>query len=740
MGVLGLFVFFIVVLIMLVMVFVLRKRKTKIPQQSSKNNGQFDIVLGEYRFIRGPNQWTYVSVLEMEVDIGELEEWPSDRFPGMADRLRQLLPGLHKHRCSIGKEGGFLTRVRNGTWMGHIMEHVALELGGREDGFGRTREMGKKGQYHVVIDTHHENFGIACMEEARALVLSIVNNKDDVDKFDVDESKKRIEQRMDKYGQVTFTNKAIMTEALERYNIPSFRLSENNNLIQFGHGIHQKRLWFSHTHHTKSIANDIAVDKELTKKMISGIVPIAEGITTSSVQEAWEFAKDRLPVVIKPADSSNGHFIYTNLSTEKEVTTIASMILNRGYKALMVERFIRGKDHRVLVLNRKVVAVLSGEEAAVTGDGKSTVEELVKNQLNNDPRFNKPPIDFDSKIRPQELYNLRRNGLEPTSILAKNRRLVIRTSKNEHLDTLDKIHPDTVSRIVMAVDMIGLDLAGVDVVAEDISKPLKEQKGAVMEINSRPSIDIHILFPAKNRPPIQRDIVQHLFSGSGRIPIIGVLGHMSIFFQAWITDLLLRTKHKSVGIASHRSLMMNHQQIEKVDARNFDVARRLLLHPFCDAAIMETSLENILEDGLPYDRCQIAVIPSAPTDPEKLKVVRTQVDVVLPRGVAVLNAEGSHDLAQYCDGEVILYTSTMPGNAAFQEHVRQGGRGVARSSENKSIVFLSNHGRDTQHVDIKNVFKDHLQELPMTMAVSWALLPLPSFLPHLQNPTSLLIV
>ncbi|WP_308417311.1 cyanophycin synthetase [Chitinimonas koreensis] len=642
-------------------------------------------------YLRGPNLWTYRPVVEAWVDIGELEDFPSNTLPGFYERLTAWLPGLIEHRCGVGERGGFLLRLREGTWPAHIMEHVAIELqnlAGLQAGFGKARSTPTRGVYKLAVRARNEQVGRAAVEASRQLVMAAINDTG----YDVAAAVATLRGLVDDHHLGPSTA-CIVDGATER-RIPHIRLTEGN-LVQLGHGRAQRRIWTAETDQTSAIAEGISSDKDLTKRILASVgVPVPEGEIVETAEAAWEAAEDiGLPVVVKPTDGNHGRGVSMDLKTREDVLAAFEFAARHGSE-VMVERCIPGNEHRLLVVGGRVVAAARGETAWVTGDGKADVRALVEAQINADPRrgttedhpLNYLRIDEDTAI----LNDLARQGLTPDSIPADGRRVLIQRNGNVAIDCTDAVHPDVAALVGLAARAVGLDIAGIDVVAEDIGKPLEAQGGAVVEVNAGPGLLMH-LKPA-NGPgrPVGRAIVDHLFPDgeSGRIPLVGVTGSRGTTRVARLAAALLGMAGRHVGLANRDGLFLERRRIDAGDGTRWEAGQRLLINRSIDCAVFEHSAERILDEGLVYDRCAVGVVTDseglamlAPwhiAEPEHLyNVLRTQVDVVQDDGAAVLHAADPQlvEMAGLCDGAVILYAldGTLP---ALAEHRAGGGRAL----------------------------------------------------------------
>lgn len=674
-----------------------RAGQTARPMMSKKQ----DIQLLRVTYLRGPNVWTYRPALEVWLDLGELEDFPSNRLPGFTDRLVALLPALAEHHCGVGEPGGFIQRLREGTWAGHVLEHVVIELlnlAGMPTGFGQTRSTSQRGVYRMVFRARDETVAREALALGHRLLMAVINDEPCDLAAAVAQLRDRIE---DCYlGPSTA---CIVAAATDR-RIPHIRLNEGN-LVQLGHGARQRRIWTAETDRTSAIAEGIAGDKDLTKRLLKACgVPVPEGEVVDSAEAAWEAAQDiGLPVVVKPSDANHGRGVTLDLSNHDDIAAAFEVAALHGSEVI-VERHLRGNEHRLLVVGGAVVAAARGDVAWVIGDGRSTVAELVAAQINSDPRrgsgedFPLGLIALDGSDADQVvLLDLQRQGLEPASVPASGRQVLIQRNGNVAIDCTDDVHPEVAHAVCLAARVVGLDIAGVDVVATDIGRPLAEQGGGIVEVNAGPGLLMH-LKPAQGSPrPVGRAIVDHLFEDdeTGRIPVIGIAGSRDTARIARLIAWLLRLGGRHVGLACRNGLFLDHRRVDAGDCARFEPAHRLLMNRNVEVAVIENDARAILDDGLAYDRCQIGIVTDCQLDPAAAaalarhdvsdagqlhRVLRTQVDVVLSDGVAVLNAgdEAVAGMASLCDGDVIFYSADADPAAAerIAAHRAAGGRAV----------------------------------------------------------------
>lgn len=641
--------------------------------------------------LRGPNIWTYRPVLEVWLDIGDLEDSPSNTIPGYYERLSAWLPSLIEHRCSIGERGGFLQRLREGTWPGHILEHVTIELqnlAGMQSGFGKARGTSVRGIYKVVVRSRNEQVTHAALHAARDLILAAMQDKP----FDVAGAVAHLHEMVD--SRCLGPSTACIVEAATDRGIPSIRLNDGN-LVQFGYGVHQRRIWTAETDQTSAIAEGISRDKDLSKSLLSACgVPVPEGRIVDSPADAWEAAEDiGVPVVVKPSDANHGRGVSAELSTRAEIEAAFHLADAEGSE-VMVERFIRGNEHRLLVVGGRLAAAARGESVSLVADGHSTIRQLIDTQVNTDPRRGPSeefPLDLivldeDAAIR----FELERQGYTADSVPPQGKRVLVQRNGNVSIDVTDAVHPEVAATVALAARVIGLDIAGVDLVAQDISRPLAEQGGAIVEINAGPGLLMH-LKPAEGQPrPVGKAIIDNLFAEgrNGRIPVVGISGTDGKSLTARMLARLLHLRGSHAGLACADGLYFAQRQIDPRDAANWASAQKVLLNRSVEVAVIENGSETILTEGLGYDRCQVGIVTNIDAarhfgkcyieTPEQVcNVFRTQVDVVLPEGVAVLNATDPlvAPMAEYCDGEVIFF-SRHGETELIATHLQQGGRAV----------------------------------------------------------------
>ncbi len=664
-----------------------------------------DIKLLRINYLRGPNIWTYRPVLEVWLDLGDLEELPSNKLPGLTERLVEWLPALEEHHCGVGERGGFIERLREGTWAGHILEHIVIELlnlAGMPTGFGQTRETTRRGVYRMVFRARDEAVARIALAEAHALLLAAIRLPAGPATFDVAAAVARLAEQIDR-SYLGPSTASIVSAATDR-GIPHLRLNDGN-LVQLGHGRHQRRIWTAETDRTSAIAGNIAHDKDLTKSLLASCgVPVPEGQVVDSPQAAWEAALDiGLPVVVKPSDANHGRGVSLDLSERSDVEKAYSVADVEGSEVI-VERYVRGEEHRLLVVGGKVVAAARGESLSVVGDGRSTVAQLIDSQLNSDPRRGEaeefPLETIYLEREPVMRLLLERQGLSGETVPAAGRQVLVQRNGNVAIDCTDDVHPEVAHAVVLAARVVGLDVAGVDVVTQDISRPLQEQGGAVVEVNAGPGLLMHLKPATGLSRPVGRAIVDHLFDegGNGRVPIVGVAGSRHGNAIARLVAWLLHLSGRQVGLACDDGLFLGNRKVDARPSAHWDAGQRLLMNRDVNAVVMQNGAAVILEDGMAYDRCAVGVVTDL-DDVQGLsqhdvhnvdqlyRVLRTQVDVVLPDGVAVLNADDARvvEMAELCDGDVIFY-GRDPASPVLERHRAAGQRTVSIAEDGALVL------------------------------------------------------
>ncbi|MDH4134373.1 MAG: cyanophycin synthetase, partial [Gammaproteobacteria bacterium] len=539
---------------------------------------------------------------------------------------------------------------------------------GMQTGFGKTRMTSVHGVYKMAFRTRQEEVGRAALEVGRELLLAAIEDRS----YDVKAAVARLRGMCDRLYLGPST--AHIVEAATERRIPHIRLNEGN-LVQLGYGARQHRIWTAETDQTSAIAESIASDKQLTKELLQSCgVPVPEGAEVDGPEQAWEEAQGiGVPVTVKPTDANHGRGVFTDLRTREEVVHAWHAADAEG-SGVLVEKFIEGEAHRLLVVGKQVVAATRGKKQTVVGDGRSTILQLIDIQINSDPRcgeeeeFPLEPLILDKE--PIAQLELARQGYVADSVPPTGQTVLIRRHGDLAYDVTDQVHPQVASAAALAARVVGLDIAGIDLVTPDISQPLAAQGGAIIEVNAGPGLLMH-LKPAEGQPRnVGKAIVEHLFPGDdqGRIPIVGITGTRNTTRIARLVNWLLHINGTQVGLACRDGFFLGPRQVEARDCSDWETGQRLLINRSLEAAVLEHTHRGILTEGLAYDRCTVGVVTDLDglegltefyiDDADKLyNVVRTQIDVVLPGGTAVLNAADPRvvEMAALCDGKVIFY-------------------------------------------------------------------------------------
>lgn len=697
--------------------------------------------------LRGPNLWTNFPVLEVWVDLGVLKDSPSDSIPGFNDRLMSWLPSLIEHRCSIGERGGFFERLRRGTWPAHILEHITLELqniAGTEVKYGKTREIDEDaGLYRMIIEYEDETLGKACLETALRLQLAAVYDTP----FDLAGELGKLKALAQSICLGPST-RAIVDAAYER-RIPYRRLDEHS-LVQLGYGAKQRRIRAAETDATSAIAESIAQDKELTKRLLRSVgAPVPAGRVVTSAEDAWTAAQEiAAPVVVKPRDGNHGRGVAINL-TDCAAVMAAYDAARAEEPEVMVEQYAPGDDYRLLVIGGKLVAAARRDPAHVVGDGQRTIDQLVE-IVNQDPRRGDDHALPLSKICIDQvaLGVLTEQGYTPASVPPAGEKVLIRRNGNlstggTAVDVTDDVHPDVAAQAVLAARAIGLDVAGVDILARDIGQPLESQGGAIVEVNAGPGLRMHAS-PSYGKPrPVGEAIIDQLFprGDNGRIPIVAVTGTNGKTTTTRLVSHFYRTAGYYVGMTCTDGIFVDQRRIDTGDCSGPASAQAVLMNPHVEVAVLETARGGILRAGLGFDRCDVAIVTNIgegdhlgiqgiDTLEQMAQVKRCIVDVVLPTGAAVLNADDplTVDMAPHCKGSVIFFSRNAV-SPVLLAHRRQGGRAVY--VRNHTIV-LGNGTEETPLMTLDRVPLTHngrvffmVENVLAATAAAWSLgLPL----------------
>ena len=639
----------------------------------------------------GPSIWANYPVIEAWVDLGKYEDFPSHALPGFNEKLMRWLPTMVEHRCSIGERGGFFKRLETGTWLGHVLEHVTLEIQSLAlvpVGFGRARETGERGVYKVAIEVLDFRFGEACLNVAHAMILAAAEGGD----YDLPAALTMLRRLADDYCYGPSTQ-AIVDGAKKR-TIPLLRLTDGN-LVQLGYGKAQRRIWTAETDTTSAVAESIAHDKQLTRQLLTTVgVPVPAGRTVTSAEDAWLAAEELgLPVVVKPQSGNKGRGVSIQLG-DRAAVRAAFAIATREVSdsSVMVERCVPGRQHRVLVVGERAVATSGGQPQALTGDGVHSVAELVvignQNPLRGeDAQQPLSPFVLDAIA----LEMLARQGLQVASVPEAERSVMLRYNGDLTIDETDRLHPQTAEQCVLAARTVGLDVAGIDLIAEDISLPLEEQGGALIEVNSSPGLIMHLKPQIGSPQPVGDAIIGQLFGPeqTGRVPLCAVSGTNGKTLVTGLISDMLRAAGRNVGRVSSDGLCVGERVLASGERCDAESMRRALMNPYCDAFAFEVSEPNVIDEGVLFDRCEVAVVTNLGSgdhlggqyvDAVLIgKAIRAPVDIVLPTGYAVLNADDPAvlEMAAHTKGQVLLF-SRVADSPVVREHLRANQRALVQ--------------------------------------------------------------
>jgi len=701
-----------------------------------------DLEIREIHFLRGPNIWINDPVLEAWVDLGGLKDTSSDLVPGFADQLKTWFPGMIEHRCSIGERGGFFQRLDTGTWPGHILEHVTIELQtlvGHAVGFGKARETCVEGLYKVVIEYMDEVVAEACMREAREILLAGYAGKD----YDIADAVARMKRVVDRNALGPSTSAIIA--AAEARGIPWRRLRAGRSLVQFGQGVNQRRIWTAETDRTGAIAEHIVQDKDLTRTLLRKAgVPVPEGRVVANPADAWEAAEDiGIPVVVKPQDANHGRGVFINLTTREQVESAFQTAATEG-DGVMVERFIPGNDHRLLVVGGELIAASRGDHAVITGNGTDTIAVLVDTQLNTNPLRGVSDFCPWSKIDTEEwdpaiLSELEKQDYQPDSVPNDGERVLISRFANWSTEVTGLVHPRNREHITIAAQVAGLDICGVDVVCTDIAQPLEDQGGAVVELNASPGLIMHLRPATGEVRPVGEAIINMMFpvGKNGRIPVIGITGTYGKTTTTKLVAHLLKATGKFLGVCHSGGLQFGERCAVTKTGDRTSGTHGVLLHPWTEIAICETSAESILLEGVGYDQCQIGVVLNVGTEhlglgyidtlEQMAKVKRCVLDVVLPEGTVVLNADdvfvAGMAETEYCKCGVLFFSHEVK-NPVVIEHRAKGGRAVIVQ---ENAIYLAEGDKDRRLCVLSEVgiptsghFNFNVQNVLAAVGAAWA--------------------
>lgn len=592
--------------------------------------------------LRGPNIWSVrrKKLIQMRLDLEELEQRPTNTIEGFRERIEKMFPTMYEHRCSEGVPGGFFSRVERGTWMGHVIEHIALEiqtLAGMETGFGRTRETKDPGVYNVVFSYVEESVGEYAAEAAVRIAEALISGEE----YDVEADIQKMREIRERVRLGPSTG-SIVEEAVAR-DIPWIRLG-TNSLVQLGYGINQMRFQATITCQTSHIAVDIACDKEATKRMLDNAsIPVAKGdICVDEEDLENTIKKIGYPIVLKPLDGNHGKGASINVR-DWEAAKAGLVHAQKYSRRVIVEKFITGFDFRVLVINNKVVAAAKRVPAHVVGDGELNIQQLIDKE-NLDPRrgYGHENVLTEISVDRDTLDLLEKENLTLESIPEKGKIIYLKSTANlstggTSVDVTDMMHPENIFLAERISRVIGLDVCGIDIMAENLTQPLKENGGVILEVNAAPGFRMH-LAPSEGLPRnVAAPVIDMLYPPGkpSRIPIIAITGTNGKTTTTRLMAHMVKNKGYRVGFTTSDGIYIQNHMLEKGDTTGPLSAEYILKDPTVEFAVLETARGGILRSGLGFSRCDIGIITNIQEDHLGLSDIHTLADLARVKKVVV---------------------------------------------------------------------------------------------------------
>lgn len=657
----------------------------------------------DIKILRGPNYWSNKrhKLISMELDLQEMETRPSNVIEGFNQRLKMLIPTLFEHHCSEGHDGGFFERLDEGTWMGHIIEHVALEiqtLAGMDCGFGRTRGTGEEGVYNVVFSYTEEKAGIYAANAGFRIIETIINE----DYLDLEKDIRVLREirESEKLGPST---SSIVCEA-EKRGIPWIRLN-NSSLVQLGYGVNQKRIMATITSQTSGIGVELAGDKEDTKYLLDkAAIPVPKGSVVLTKEELKIELEDiGYPCVIKPVDGNHGRGATTNI-LDLNSALIAFDLAKKHGERVVLERFISGFDFRLLVVNSQLVAAAKRTPAHIIGDGTATIQKLI-DTVNLDPRrgFGHENMLTEITVDAMTDWILKSNGYTLETVLPKDAVFALKSTANLSTggtaeDVTDSVHPYNVFMAERIARIIGLDICGIDIMAHDLKKPINENGGAVIEVNAAPGFRMHLAPTIGTARNVADAVVDMLYpvGSSSRIPIVAITGTNGKTTTTRLIAHIMKGAGFKVGYTTSDGIYIQNRLLQKGDCTGPKSAKFVLADPTVDFAVLETARGGILREGLGFSFCDIGIVTNVTPDHLGLKGIQTMeqlarvksvvVENVCEEGYSILNADDDlvMGMIENIKSKIALF-SLDENNARIQTHCSKGG--IAAIYENGSVTI-----------------------------------------------------
>jgi len=645
----------------------------------------------EIKAMNGPNYWSIRrhKLIVMVLDLEELEEKPTNKIDGFLERLRAMFPDMYSHRCSVGTPGGFFQRVEEGTWMGHVIEHIALEiqtLAGMDTGFGRTRGYGEEGVYNVVFNYMERAAGIYAAKASVRIAEALISNTP----YDLEEDLQAMRERREE-GRLGPSTGSIIDEAVKR-GLPWIRLNKYS-LCQIGYGASQKRIQATVTSETSSIGVEIACDKEDTKHLLEQAeVPVPKGEiikTERGLEDAVDYIK--YPIVIKPINGNHGRGITINIKNWDDAVK-AMHEAKKISNSVIVEKYITGDDYRLLVINYKLVAAALRTPAHVIGDGIQTIQQLI-DVVNSDPRrgYGHEKVLTQIKVDDMTLDLIKAKDYTLETVLPKGEEMRLKETANLSTggtakDVTDSVHPDNIFMAERIAKIIGLDICGIDIMTNDMSIPIEDVGGAVLEVNAGPGFRMH-LAPTEGQPRnVAANVMDMLFpeGSNGKIPIVAVTGTNGKTTTTRLIAHMVKMLGYKVGFTTSDGVYIQNKLMMKGDCTGPVSSEFVLKDPTVDFAVLETARGGLLRAGLGFHFCDIGIVTNIAADHLGLKGIHTVEQLarvkavipesVLPDGHAILNADDDlvYNMKEGLKCNIALF-SMDENNPRIIEHCKQGG-------------------------------------------------------------------